>query len=443
MRAIDIIEKKRDGKALEASEIEFLLKEYLHQNVPDYQMSAFLMAVYFNGMNSEELQEFTRQMIHSGEMITFENPGGFLIDKHSTGGVGDKTTIALAPLLAAFGISTTKLTGKGLGHTGGTIDKFESIPGFHFPENKEQLQELLSQTGIGIMGYSDSILPLDKKLYALRDVTGTVASIPLIASSIMSKKLAIESQGIILDVKVGKGAFLKTLEQARTLAHTMLEIGQRFGRKMVIHLSNMEEPLGQAVGNSLEVIEAIETLKGKGPQCFRDLIAELAATALLMKGDVESIKEGKQKALEMLQTELPLQKLRQLIEACGGNAQVVDDYALLPLAKKTLEVKAQQSGWISAIDAQMIGKAAMLLGAGRATKEASIDHSVGVILEKKTGEFINAGDTLASLYYQNENELQASEKMIQQAYQFSDTQVIKPKIIVESVFENDELEITN
>jgi len=301
MRIVDIIQKKREKEILTDEEIRFLLENYQAGEVPDYQIASFLMAVYFNGMTTEELKVFTETMIDSGETIDFPGVEKFLIDKHSTGGVGDKTTIALAPIFGALGMGTAKLSGKGLGHTGGTIDKFESIKGFKFSNSKEELVKIVNETGTGLMGQADTIVPLDKKLYALRDVTATVSSIPLIASSIMSKKLAVHADAIILDVKVGSGAFMKNLTEARKLAQTMYDLGKAFDRNIVCMLTNMDEPLGNAVGNSLEIVEAVETLKGNGPEDFTYLVEVLGAQALILKGDVKTLEEGIERVKEVIE----------------------------------------------------------------------------------------------------------------------------------------------
>ena len=350
MRAVDIIEKKRNGHTLSTQEIAWFLDEYLEGKVPDYQMSSFLMAVYFNGMEKDELREFTKKMIFSGDVIEFPGTHKFLIDKHSTGGVGDKTTIALAGLFAAFDIGTAKLSGRGLGHTGGTIDKFEAISGFHFPQTKEEMIEAINKTATGIMGASEKVVPLDKKLYALRDVTGTVMSIPLIASSIMSKKLAVYADGIILDVKVGSGAFMKNLDLARELAKSMLQIGESFDRKVVTVLTEMDQPLGYAVGNALEVVEAVETLKGRGPKDFTELCETLVAVALQIKGDVKTLEEGKEKVAEVLKSGKAVEKLKEFINYYGGNGNLVDDYTLLPQAKNVRVVLAKETGYVARIE---------------------------------------------------------------------------------------------
>jgi len=401
MRVVDIIQKKRDGLSLTSEEIRFLLAEYLKDNVPDYQVASFLMATYFKGMEVSELKSFTEEMINSGDTIDFPGANKFLVDKHSTGGVGDKTTIALAPIFGALGMGTAKLSGKGLGHTGGTIDKFESIEGFKFSETREELIKLVNETGTGIMGYSNRIVPLDKKLYSLRDVTATVASIPLIASSIMSKKLAVHADAFILDVKVGSGAFMKNYADAKELATTMFNLGKAFDRNLVCMLTNMDEPLGNAVGNSLEIIEAVETLKGNGPKDFKELIYTLASQALVMKGDVATLEEGHKKVKEVIDSGKALEMLRKFIAGSGGDASVVDDYSKLPIAKETTVYGAKAKGYIKSINAEKIGVAAMMLGAGRATKDDVIDHSVGLIMNKKVGSEVELGEEILTFYHKN------------------------------------------
>ncbi len=431
MRAVDLIQKKRDGKTLTEKEINFLLDGYLDKSIPDYQMSAFLMATYFNGMEKEELKTFTGKMMHSGDLIKFDGIDKFLIDKHSTGGVGDKTTIALAGLFASFDIGTAKLSGRGLGHTGGTIDKFESIKGFNFPQTKERMVEVINKTGTGIMGASDKVVPLDKQIYALRDVTGTVMSIPLIASSIMSKKLAVYADGIILDVKVGSGAFMKDLDMARDLAKTMLQIGDSFDRKVVTVLTDMDQPLGLAVGNSLEVIEAIETLKGNGPADFTELVETLVAVALQIKGDAATIEEGKAMVDEMIKSGKPVEMLKEFIGEYGGDPRLVDDYSLLPMAQNMVEFKAESSGYIGKIEAEEVGKSAMVLGAGRATKEDLINHGVGVVLTKKIGDRVEAGDVLAKIYFDEDINLKSSIRLLDGAFEIVSDKVEDRNVILE------------
>jgi pyrimidine-nucleoside phosphorylase len=431
MRAVDLIQKKRDGKTLTEDEINFLLDGYLDKSIPDYQMSAFLMATYFNGMEKDELKTFTGKMMNSGDLIKFDGIDKFLIDKHSTGGVGDKTTIALAGLFASFDIGTAKLSGRGLGHTGGTIDKFESIKGFNFPQTKERMVEVINKTGTGIMGASDKVVPLDKQIYALRDVTGTVMSIPLIASSIMSKKLAVYADGIILDVKVGSGAFMKDLDMARDLAKTMLQIGDSFDRKVVTVLTDMDQPLGLAVGNSLEVIEAIETLKGNGPADFTELVETLVAVALQIKGDATTIEEGKAMVDEMIKSGKPVEMLKEFIGEYGGDPRLVDDYSLLPMAQNMIEFKAKSSGYIGKIEAEEVGKSAMVLGAGRATKEDLINHGVGVVLTKKIGDMVEAGEVLAKIYYDEDINLESSIRLLDGAFDIVSDKVEDRKVILE------------
>ncbi|MGL6063822.1 MAG: thymidine phosphorylase [Fusobacteriaceae bacterium] len=432
MRVVDIIEKKRDGKVLTDEEIKFLLNNYLSGNIPDYQISAFLMAVYFKGMNDSELKAFTTEMINSGDTIDFQGAHKFLVDKHSTGGVGDKTTIALAPVLAALGMGTAKLSGKGLGHTGGTIDKFESIKGFKFSETREELIKLVNETGIGIMGYSEKIVPMDKKLYSLRDVTGTVSSIPLIASSIMSKKLAVHADAIILDVKVGSGAFMKTFEEAKKLAETMHKLGKLFNRNIVCMLSNMDEPLGCAVGNSLEVIEAIETLKGRGPKKFKDLIVKLSAQALKMKGDVKTLEEGIIIVEEVITSGRALENLENFIKASGGNPKICRDYSLLEVAKEVTPYLAAEEGYISHIAADEIGRAAMMLGAGRSTKEDIIDHSVGLIMNAKIGTYVKKGDNILDFYHKG-NLTENIVEIVKSSIKYSKEKVEEKEIILEII----------
>ncbi len=429
MHTITIIEKKRDGHTLSNEELSFFLTEYLHNRVADYQMSAFLMAVFLNGLSNKELHCLTSAMTQSGDVITLPKTHRFIVDKHSTGGVGDKTSITLAPLLSACGLGVAKLTGRGLGHTGGTIDKFESISGFRFLENASQAKELIEKTGIALLGYTDSLVPLDKKLYTLRDVTATVPSIPLIASSIMSKKLAVSSDAIVLDVKVGNGAFMQETMQAKELAHTMLDIGKNAGRKVACVLSNMNQPLGYAIGNANEFIEAVETLKGNGPQDFVDLVCALAGVSLLLANKVTSIEEGTMMAQKKLQSQEPLSYLRAFIEYHGGNKLVVDDYSILPSASIQHDVYSDYSGYVQAIDTQSIGTVAMHLGAGRALKEDSIDHAAGINFKIKKGDYIQKGDTIASLYTNKEQPIEMACKMVKNAILFQKEKIEKDPIL--------------
>ncbi|QUB96521.1 thymidine phosphorylase [Leptotrichia sp. oral taxon 221] len=433
MRIVDLIEKKREKEELTKEEIKFLLNEYLVGNVPDYQMSAFLMATYFNDMTAGELLEFTMTMRDSGDMVEFDDVDKFLVDKHSTGGVGDKVTIVLAPILSALGMGTTKLSGKGLGHTGGTIDKFESIKGFKFSKTRDDVVKIANKTGIGLMGYSDKIVPLDKKIYALRDVTATVPSIPLIASSIMSKKLAIQSDVIILDVKVGDGAFMKDIDHAKELARRMIEIGTGAGRKVKVVLSNMDEPLGYSIGNANEIIESIEMLKGNAPEDLKEVVYTIAELALKAKGEITELSEGIEKIDDVINSGLALSKLREFITESGGNGDLVDDYSILPTAKNKMEVFSNKEGYVSKIKAEEVGKAAMIIGAGRATKEDEVDHAVGLKILKKVGDKIEKDEKIAEIYYNDVKNVEDSKNMILDAYVLQNEKVLEPKAILEII----------
>ena len=433
MRAVDIIQKKRDNEKLSDKEIEFLLSGYLAGDIPDYQMSAFLMAVYFNDMSQEELLKFTMLMRDSGDVIKFDEINRFLVDKHSTGGVGDKVTVVLSPILSALGMGNVKLSGKGLGHTGGTIDKFESIKGFRFSTTRDELVKIANKTGVGLMGYSDKIVPLDKKLYSLRDVTATVSSIPLIASSIMSKKLAIHSDVIILDVKVGDGAFMKNLELAEKLSERMIEIGKGADRKVRVVLSNMDEPLGHAVGNVNEIIEAIEFLKGNYADDLKEVVYTIASLALKEKGEVKELEEAKEKIDKVINDGSALKILSKFIEESGGNKELVNNYDLLPKAKSVMEIFSEKEGYIKKIKTEEIGKAAMIIGAGRAKKEDEIDHAVGINIFKKVGEKIAKNEKIAEIYYNNGENVQESKNMILEAFVLTEEKVEKQKAVLKII----------
>ena len=433
MRAVDIIQKKRDNEKLSDKEIEFLLSGYLAGDIPDYQMSAFLMAVYFNDMSQEELLKFTMLMRDSGDVIKFDEINRFLVDKHSTGGVGDKVTVVLSPILSALGMGNVKLSGKGLGHTGGTIDKFESIKGFRFSTTRDELVKIANKTGVGLMGYSDKIVPLDKKLYSLRDVTATVPSIPLIASSIMSKKLAIHSDVIILDVKVGDGAFMKNLELAEKLSERMIEIGKGADRKVRVVLSNMDEPLGHAVGNANEIIEAIEFLKGNYADDLKEVVYTIASLALKEKGEVKELEEAKEKIDKVINDGSALKILSEFIEESGGNKELVNNYDLLPKAKSVMEIFSEKEGYIKKIKTEEIGKAAMIIGAGRAKKEDEIDHAVGINIFKKVGEKIAKNEKIAEIYYNNGENVEESKNMILEAFVLTEEKVEKQKAVLKII----------
>ncbi|MBM7555261.1 pyrimidine-nucleoside phosphorylase [Halanaerobacter jeridensis] len=417
MRPNDIIETKKEGGKLKADEIDFLINGYTNGDIPDYQLSAWAMAVYFQGMDKEETAMLTKTMAESGETIDLSKIKGTKVDKHSTGGVGDTTTLILAPLVAACGAPVAKMSGRGLGHTGGTIDKLEAIPGFKTSLSTEKFINSVNQIGAAVAGQTGNLAPADKKLYALRDVTATVDSIPLIASSIMSKKIASGADGIVLDVKTGDGAFMKTYDGALELAETMVEIGEEVGRDVIAVVSDMNQPLGKAVGNSLEVKEAIDTLKGEGPEDLTNLCITLAAQMLQLSNVVETKEEAINKATTALNNGAALNKLKEMIANQGGNSEVVDDYQLLPQGENKLEIKAQQSGYVQKIKAKDVGLSAMLLGAGRATKEDEIDLAVGIELTKKVGDEVTAGSTLATLIYDSEEDLEEAKDKLNSAYQ--------------------------
>ncbi|MBS4202240.1 pyrimidine-nucleoside phosphorylase [Bacillus sp. FJAT-49732] len=418
MRMVDIIAKKRDGSDLSKEEIHFVIEGYTNGQIPDYQMSAFLMSVFFRGMSAKETAEMTMAMVQSGDQIDLSGIEGVKVDKHSTGGVGDTTTLVLAPLVAALGIPVAKMSGRGLGHTGGTIDKLEAVQGFHVEISEQQFIELVNRNKIAVVGQSGNLTPADKKIYSLRDVTATVNSIPLIASSIMSKKIAAGADAIVLDVKVGAGAFMKQLDDARELANAMMEIGNQVGRKTLAVISNMEQPLGYAVGNALEVKEAIETLQGKGPEDLHELCLVLGSKMVVLAGKANSEEEARSMLEEVIDNGKALQAFKQFLSAQGGDPSVVDDVQKLPKAKYQIPVKATESGYVTGIVADEIGVAAMLLGAGRATKESEIDLSVGIVLHKKIGNAVEVGEAIATIY-SNTEEVSEVINRISKAYDFS------------------------
>jgi pyrimidine-nucleoside phosphorylase len=395
MRMIDIIEKKRDGQALSKEEIFFLINEYVAEKIPDYQMSSFLMAVYFQGMSDEESSNLTEAILKSGEIIDLSSIDGIKVDKHSTGGVGDKTTIVLGPLVASAGAKVAKLSGRGLGHTGGTLDKLESIPGLSINLSIEDFIDQVNDIGIAVAGQTANLTPADKLLYALRDVTGTVPSIPLIASSIMSKKLASGSDVIVLDVKIGTGAFMKTLEDAEHLSRVMVNIGKSFGKKVVAFITDMSQPLGLTVGNKLEIKEAIETLQGNGPEDLTELVTEIGAYMVHSCEIKPTLEESKQYVLEQLHSGDAYKKQMEFIHAQGGQLDSLDDFIHV---KEIIEITSEQDGYVKSINALEIGLAAMKLGAGRETKEDEIDYDVGIVLNKKVGDKVEKGEVLAYAY---------------------------------------------
>ncbi len=403
MRMVDIIEKKRDGKSLSKEEIEFFIKGYTNGDIPDYQASSLAMAIFFQDMNDEERAALTMAMVNSGDVIDLSKINGIKVDKHSTGGVGDTTTLVLAPLVAAVGVPVAKMSGRGLGHTGGTIDKLESIRGFHVEISEEDFIKLVNENQVAVIGQSGNLTPADKKLYALRDVTGTVNSIPLIASSIMSKKIAAGADAIVLDVKTGNGAFMKTLEDAEALAHAMVSIGNNVGRNTMAIISDMSQPLGRAIGNALELKEAIDTLNGKGPEDLTELVLTLGSQMVVLANRANTLEEARQLLNEAIENGSALEKFKTFLENQGGDASVVDAPELLPTATYQIEYKAQSSGVVSELIANEIGVASMMLGAGRQTKEDEIDLSVGIVLNKKVGDVVKEGESLLTIHSNREN----------------------------------------
>lgn len=398
MRMIDIIDKKRDGKSLTREEIEFFVNGYTHGEVPDYQASSLAMAIFFQDMNDEERAALTMSMVNSGERIDLSDINGIKVDKHSTGGVGDTTTLVLAPLVAAVGVPVAKMSGRGLGHTGGTIDKLESVKGFNVEISEKDFIKLVNDNQVAVIGQSGNLTPADKKLYALRDVTGTVNSIPLIASSIMSKKIAAGADAIVLDVKTGSGAFMKTLDDAEALAHAMVRIGNNVGRNTMAIISDMSQPLGNAVGNALELKEAIATLKGNGPKDLTELVLTLGSQMVVLAEQAESLDEARQMLVDAIKTGKALNKFKTFLSNQGGDDSIVDSPEKLPSAKYQVEFKAKKDGFITEIIANEIGVASMMLGAGRQTKEDVIDLGVGIVLNKKVGEHVEKGENILTIH---------------------------------------------
>lgn len=428
MRMVDIIEKKRDGGALSSEEIRFFVNGYTDGTIPDYQASALCMAIYFQDMNDRERADLTMAMVESGDQINLADIAGIKVDKHSTGGVGDTTTLPLAAMVAAVGVPVAKMSGRGLGHTGGTIDKLEAISGFHVELSSEEFAKQVNEIGMAVIGQSGNLTPADKKLYALRDVTATVSSIPLIASSIMSKKIAAGADAIVLDVKTGDGAFMKTVEDSKLLAEAMVQIGNSVGRNTMAIISDMSQPLGFAIGNALEVQEAIDTLKGHGPADLNELCYTLGSQMVVLGGKADTIEEARTKLEEVVANGAALEVLKRFITAQGGDASVVDDPSRLPQAKYQIEVPAKEAGFVAKIEAEDIGTAAMLLGAGRATKESEIDLAVGLVLRKKVGDAVEKGESLLTIFANQENVDAVMEKIYAHIY-VSQEQVVAPKLI--------------
>lgn len=409
MRMVDLIEKKRDGQVLSQEEITFIIDSYTAGKIPDYQMSAFLMAVYFQDMTDEEITDLTLAMAHSGEVIDLSSIEGIKVDKHSTGGVGDTTTLVLAPLVAAVGVPVAKMSGRGLGFTGGTLDKLEAIPGFQIEIADEDFIRIVNESKVAVIGQSGDLAPADKKLYALRDVTATVSSIPLIASSIMSKKIAAGADAIVLDVTTGDGAFMKNIGDAKRLAHTMVRIGKLANRQVMAVVSDMSQPLGEAIGNSLEVVEAIETLQGHGPADLLEMCYALGSQMVVLAKGAANLTEARAKLQEALESGAALEKFKEMIRNQGGDVAVVDHPERLLTAKYEFDLPALQEGVVTKIVANEVGVAAMLLGAGRKTKEDSIDYAVGLKLHKKVGDPVAEGESLLTIYANSEDVAEVKE----------------------------------
>ena len=429
MRMYDIIIKKRNGEALSDEEIAYFIKGYTDGTIPDYQASALLMAIYFQGMTERETATLTMEMAHSGDMLDLSAIKGKKADKHSTGGVGDKTSLVLTPLAASIGIPVAKMSGRGFGHTGGTIDKLESFPGFTTGISEEQFINNVNTIGIAIAGQTKNMAPADKKLYALRDVTGTVDSIPLIASSIMSKKLAAGADVIVLDVKTGSGAFMKTEEDSIKLAEEMVKIGNNVGRKTLAVISDMDEPLGYAVGNAIEVKEAIDTLNGHGPADLLELCLTIGSLMAIGTGKAGSTEEARRLLIEKLDDGSALKKFAEFVEAQGGDSAPVFNTELLPQASIVREVTSPVDGYVSHIESDRVGISAMKLGGGRETKESEIDLSVGILINKKVGDSVKKGEKIATLYANDNAKLEAALSELEQSYSYSQTPVERPELI--------------
>lgn len=432
MRMYDIIEKKRDGKRLSTAEIEYFIDGYTKGNIPDYQASSLLMAIYFQDMDDQERADLTMSMVKSGETIDLSAINGIKVDKHSTGGVGDTTTIILAPLVASVGVPVAKMSGRGLGHTGGTLDKLEAIPGFHIEITNEAFIDLVNKNKVAVIGQSGNLTPADKVIYSLRDVTATVNSIPLIASSIMSKKIASGADAIVLDVKTGSGAFMKNLADAEKLAKAMVTIGNKVGRKTMAVISDMNQPLGNAIGNALEINEAIQTLQGKGPEDLTELCLTLGSQMVVLANKADSIEEARHKLKESLANGQALEQFKTFLESQGGNSDVVENPALLPQATYKIDVLAEEDGRVMSMNANELGVAALMLGAGRATKESTIDLSVGIVLHKKVGDSVQAGESLLTIHTNREEIDDVKQKIIENIH-ISTSKVDIPILIHQTI----------
>lgn len=434
MRMFDIIAKKRDGGVLSREELEFAVMGFVNGQVPDYQMSALLMAIYLKGMTEKETAQLTDVMAHSGDMVDLSSISGIKADKHSTGGVGDKTTLVIAPIVAACGVKIAKMSGRGLGHTGGTVDKMEAVPGTQTAVDRERFFAQVNEIGISVIGQSGNLAPADKKMYALRDVTATIGCVPLIASSIMSKKLAAGSDCILLDVKTGNGAFMKTLDDSIELAKAMVSIGQHNGRKVAALITDMDTPLGHNIGNSLEVIESVEVLKGHGPADLTEVCYQLAANMLYLAGK-GSLEECRRMAKEAVASGAAYEKLKLMFAAQGGDVSVLDDPEKFQKAKFSRPLLAGESGYLVRMNTEMVGNASVGLGAGRITKEDVIDFAAGIVLHKKTGDKVEKGECLATLYADQEEKFDAAEEMFRAALTFGPEPEPVPALVMARVTE--------
>jgi pyrimidine-nucleoside phosphorylase len=433
MRTVDLIHRKRDGGELAANEIQFLIDGYTRNDIPDYQMSAFLMAVYYSGMTDREVSSMTDCMVNSGTTVDLSSIPGVKVDKHSTGGVGDKTSLIASPLAAAAGVIVPMISGRALGHTGGTLDKLESIPGFRTDLSIEEFKTLLAAHGLAFIGQTPEIAPADGKLYSLRDATATVESIPLIATSIMSKKLAVGLDALVLDVKVGSGAFMKKQVEARRLAQLMVGIGRRLDKRVQALITDMNQPLGYAVGNALEIMEVSQTLQNAGPADLTRISLELAARMIYLGKITKTLDEARELAQSKLLDGSGYRKFKDVIAAQGGNPKVLDQFELLPNATGAQEITTQRGGYVSAIDAELIGQASCLIGAGRNTKEDSIDPAVGVILEVKVGQKIDSGSILCRIYHTSEEHLTEAAELVEDAFKIANQPVDERDLILEVV----------
>jgi pyrimidine-nucleoside phosphorylase len=432
-RAIDVIRKKRDAGDLSTGEIESLVNAYTSGEIPDYQVSAWLMAVVLRGMTRAETAALTDAMLHSGEVLDLSSIAQKKVDKHSTGGVGDKTSLVLAPLAAAAGVAVPMISGRGLGHTGGTLDKLEAIPGFNVNLSVAQFRRVLETCGCAMIGQTAEIAPADRKLYALRDVTGTVESPYLICASIMSKKLAEGIDALVLDVKTGSGAFMKSDEDAAFLAELMVETGKRMGKQVVALITDMDQPLGEMIGNALEVVEVIEILRGVGPRDLRDLCLELGGWMLHLGGVSDTVADGKKLGEQLIASGKALDKFRQMVELQGGDARVIDDPKRLPQAKYTTSVLSPRTGYVAFLQCEQVGTACVVLGGGRERKDDSVDPAVGIVLHKKVGDSVSVGEPLATIQYNSETRAVRARQLLEESYQILDSPVVEKRSLIHRV----------